>query len=152
MSVDYARPVVSPGKRVQRTERVRVSGWVVKDSHGERLHFSGLREVVEDFNRLMRPARSDGDFAPTSVAALGCIKLLAKTMSPGTVAPILVPRFGGGIQMEWHQHGVDLEISVEADGSMSAWCEEASGREWEDSDPLDIPRLKKELSLLIKHE
>jgi hypothetical protein len=131
---------------------LRVSQWSLKDSHGDRLVSRALADVVMEFNRLMRPPRQKHDLRPTPAAAIGGVSLLAKTMGEETVPPTLVPRFGGGIQMEWHMNGVDLEISVEADGSASVWCEHASGREWDDSESPNIERLKKELSLLVKYE
>ena len=78
--------------------------------------------------------------------------MLSKVMSPFSAPPTLVPRFDGGLQMEWHQNDVDLEIYVDADGSMSIWCEHLSGREWEEEgEDLDLVRLRKELSLLVRN-
>ncbi len=130
----------------------RVSRWSPKHAVG-RFESSWLPAVVADFNRLMRPARSADDIQPSRTAANRSLALLANVMSPDSVPPILVPRFAGGIQMEWHLNGVDLEIYVDADGSRSAWCEHSSGREWEaEGDGLRVTVLRKELSMLTQND
>ncbi|ONI67604.1 hypothetical protein BWI15_31365 [Kribbella sp. ALI-6-A] len=75
------------------------------------------------------------------------LTVLSETMSPDSIAPHVVPTADGGLQLEWHCAGVDLEVYVEADGRVSAWCQEGS-REWEE-DFYPRARLAKELSLLI---
>ncbi|MEV4267782.1 hypothetical protein [Kribbella sp. NPDC049584] len=75
------------------------------------------------------------------------LTVLAETMSPDSIPPQFVPTPDGGLQLEWHCAGVDLEVYVESDGRVSAWCQEGS-REWEE-DVYPRARLAKELSLLI---
>lgn len=74
------------------------------------------------------------------------LHILPEIMSEQTIAPLVVPTASGGIQLEWHCAGVDLEIYIEEDGQVSVWCREGS-REWED-DYYPRTRLTKELSLL----
>jgi hypothetical protein len=38
----------------------------------------------------------------------------------------------GGVQLEWHEQGVDLEVSVDPDGHVMAAYENEQGTEWED--------------------
>jgi hypothetical protein len=82
----------------------------------------------------------------TSDALEAALKVLEETMAWDTIAPAVVPVSDGGIQLEWHCAGVDLEVYVEPDGRVSAWCREGS-REWEE-DFYPRARLRKELSLL----
>jgi hypothetical protein len=82
----------------------------------------------------------------TSSALESALKVLEETMAFDTIAPAVVPVADGGLQLEWHCAGVDLEVYVDADGSISAWCREGS-REWEE-DFYPRARLRKELSLL----
>lgn len=42
---------------------------------------------------------------------------------PNVVAPAVVPTVRGGLQLEWHRQGVDLEIEFGPDASGS-WCAE----------------------------
>jgi len=85
--------------------------------------------------------------APVALLAIKCaLLLLQDTMSDDTLPPNIVPTADGGLQLEWHHNGVDLEVYVEAVGTVSAWCREGS-REWED-DYYSTARIAKELSRL----
>ena len=60
------------------------------------------------------------------------LQLLAATMRPATPAPIVVPTVRGGLQLEWHQRDVDLEVEVPPSGAVQVAYENlAEGREWE---------------------
>jgi hypothetical protein len=86
---------------------------------------------------------------PVSDAALQmALGVLSETMSSDSVAPEVVPTSDGGLQLEWHFAGVDLEVYVEPDGRISVWCREGS-REWEE-DYYPRAKLSKELSLLTR--
>ncbi len=129
------------------SRRARVSHWSPKAA----AEHDWLPIVVADFYRLMRPPRTTDDIVPTPDAAQRALNLLVRVMSRDTALPTLVPRFGGGLQMEWHLNGVDLEVYIDEDGTtVGAWCAEG-GREWE-ADEIDLQRLKKELSLLTQHD
>ena len=82
----------------------------------------------------------------TSDALATALTVLEETMEWDTLAPKVIPVSDGGIQLEWHCAGVDLEIYVDSGGRVSAWCREGS-REWEE-DFYPRSRLRKELSLL----
>jgi hypothetical protein len=82
----------------------------------------------------------------TNDALAAALEVLEETMAWDTVAPAVVPVTDGGVQLEWHCAGVDLEVYVDAEGRVSAWCREGS-REWEE-DFYPRARLRKELSLL----
>lgn len=139
MTIDYAMPTV------------RVSEWRVKDRPGERSDHPALPDLAQRFNRLMRPPRYAGDLRPSLTSARTALLILANAMAPDTAVPSLVPCFDGGLQIEWHMNGVDLEIWVGPEGDVSAWCEHSSGREWEDEGDLNMVRLQKELSQLVSH-
>jgi hypothetical protein len=40
------------------------------------------------------------------------------------MAPQIVPTTGGGIQLEWHCEGLDIELEISPDGSMNIWNSE----------------------------
>lgn len=42
------------------------------------------------------------------------LQLLAETMANGAPPPQLIPLSYGGLQLEWHEVGIDLEMEVEA--------------------------------------
>lgn len=62
-------------------------------------------------------------------AALG---VLNQIMAPDTPPPAIVPISGGGLQMEWHRAGLDVEIVIGLDQEDGLYfCEVNSGLEWE---------------------
>jgi hypothetical protein len=57
-------------------------------------------------------------------------ELLARIMLPGTPPPHLTPMSHEGIMIEWHQHGIELEIEIEAPAQV--WvCISVDGQEEE---------------------
>lgn len=50
--------------------------------------------------------------APRYDAAMFALTVLQGIMRPGTPAPSVVPSSTGGIQLEWHEKHIDLEIHV----------------------------------------
>ena len=110
---------------------------------------SWINPLIEQFKRVLAiNAGWDGANARpvTSDALTSALTVLEETMAWDTVAPKVVPVPDGGLQLEWHCAGVDLEVYVDSDGRVSAWCREGS-REWEE-DFYPRSRLRKELSLL----
>ncbi len=49
------------------------------------------------------------------------LRLVLDIIRPNTPAPSFVPTRSGGIQFEWHEHGIDLEVEVEAPSSCSVY-------------------------------
>lgn len=48
----------------------------------------------------------------------------ATSASPNVVAPAVVPTVRGGLQLEWHRQGVDIEIEFGPDASGSWYAED----------------------------
>jgi hypothetical protein len=58
--------------------------------------------------------------------------LLPRLIHPGTPPAFIAPLPFGGLQLEWHRNGWDLEIEICAPGELYAYARElATGREWE---------------------
>jgi hypothetical protein len=53
------------------------------------------------------------------------IRLLAEFLKPNTPPPSVVPTVRGGIQLEWHTGGVNVEIYIESQDDVSFFAEEA---------------------------
>jgi hypothetical protein len=110
-----------------------------------------IADVAEQVNKILMSSRENPGVSIESVVS--ALQMLGRVMSVDTVAPQVVPRFNGGLQLEWHTHGVDLELSIDPDGRRSAWCEHSSGREWEDEQgEVRVSRLRKELSILTRND
>jgi hypothetical protein len=63
--------------------------------------------------------------------AQAAIELLVEIVQPNTPRPEVVPTAAGGVQVEWHIHGIDLEINVRSQEQLGVAFEDlASGEEW----------------------
>lgn len=83
-----------------------------------------------------RPVRVDtGIFA---------IQLLIETLDPSSPHPQIVPLSYGGVQIEWHEQGMDLEIEVIAPHDMIvSYADAVTGAEDEFPLSTDVTRLSK---------
>ena len=62
--------------------------------------------------------------------------LLRSIMDQDTPAPAIVPTTPGGVQIEWHTNGIDLEIEVQSTSRINVWYENSrTGMSWEDENP-----------------
>lgn len=72
------------------------------------------------------------------------VALLAQVMGAGTPAPHVVPKVRGGVQLEWHTRGINLEISIDSPGHVSFSAEDLRGvEEPVEEGALDEPTLTK---------
>ena len=71
----------------------------------------------------------------TETSALGALTILAKILDSRTPPPSVVPTWDGGVQVEWHRNGVDLEIEIsptgEAEYFFASPDEEREGPAWD---------------------
>lgn len=62
------------------------------------------------------------------------MSLLNEVMEDFTPAPSCVPTSEGGIQLEWHRSGIDLEIEISPRGTVGVYFRNPSASdEWDDS-------------------
>ena len=62
------------------------------------------------------------------------LDLLFAIMQKTSPLPSVVPTSCGGVQLEWHTGGIDLEIEIEPAGSIDVFfCDQQTNREWEGS-------------------
>jgi hypothetical protein len=67
-------------------------------------------------------------------AVVAAIDLLLRVMPYAAPPPQVVPMSTGGIQLEWHTGGIDVEVAVRPSGEASALFEDLrTGEEWEGS-------------------
>jgi len=50
--------------------------------------------------------------------------LLRAIVQPETPQPSVVPTVSGGVQLEWHTGGIDLEIEIQGPGQFHVWLED----------------------------
>jgi hypothetical protein len=82
---------------------------------------SWLRSAVTRIEALTALARGWDSYNAQPVeaeTAMQAVRFLLDSVDPNLPEPSIVPLGDGGIQIEWHRGGVDVEI---------AFCDEASG-------------------------
>lgn len=80
---------------------------------------------------------------PQPRAAVGLISLLAAVLESDTIAPSSVnTTWPGGVAVEWHIGGVDLEIACQPDGTAEFSFEDRHGEEYEGTAAEDMAQLK----------
>jgi hypothetical protein len=110
-----------------------------------------LATVVERLNDVVRLEPGwDGETAssPTREAALASLRALFEVMWQDSPAPAIIPMYDGGLQLEWHGQGLDVELSVAPAGDRHVWIAEASGREIDDEFRSVVEDLRKHLGAL----
>ncbi len=86
-------------------------------------------------------------------AVADALTLLTETMHMHTPPPIISPTNRGGIQLEWHTRGIDLEIERTAPDRVHVFCEDdRHGTEWEGDLSVDFSRLSGYLAELARRD
>lgn len=62
------------------------------------------------------------------------LEILGTVMRPNTSPPTVVPTVEGGIQLEWHQNDIDLEVEVKPEGQVLMFRQGGSQPEVSDVD------------------
>ena len=90
-----------------------------------------LERVIELF-QLPRGWNSHGAEPVSEAAFKQTVEFLTTYLIEDIAGPVLVPTVRGGVQLEWHRQGVDIEVEVSPDGSVS-WCadDRRTGEEFE---------------------
>ena len=79
-------------------------------------------------------------------AGMFALSILNDIMRPRTPIPQVVPSSSGGVQLEWHEKGIDLEIRVTGPYRCSLWFEDQTSR---NGPPVSLD-LTDDLSALLK--
>ena len=66
--------------------------------------------------------------------AIRAIRLLGEFLEPHTPPPTVVPTVRGGIQLEWHSSGVNVEVYIQSPNDVSFFAEEVGS-----GDSSDVP-------------
>ena len=84
---------------------------------------------------LLLPSGWDGENAPTveGVAIQSAFDALSLFMTETSSTPQWTPTQNGGVQLDWHENGVDLEIAfdtTDAEGNL-VFCDHRDGANWD---------------------
>ena len=108
----------------------------VRVEYATRVVPSWVPAVVRQIDRLSSlPSNWDSYGAPPvdQHCLVSALHFLAKLLAPDASAaqtPALVPTSAGGVQIEWHREGKDLEIRIDPGNLVSAAYEDAQ-QAWE---------------------
>jgi len=93
-----------------------------------------IHEQLDDLLRLSPDWNSYG--APAiNPACVAKARQIAQSLPTGVPEPLAVPMSDGGVQLEWHRGGVDLEIVVSPpDGRVSFFADDGNICEEEDKE------------------
>jgi hypothetical protein len=101
-----------------------------------------LGSLSEDWN-------SYGALSVAIDAVAATLQLLTLIMTEATPLPLFVPTRRGGIQLEWHMRGIDLEIDTLPTGRIFATFEDhRTQEEWEAEVTSDLQIVKRVLRQL----
>lgn len=113
-----------------------------------------MQTVLDAFNALLGLKPGWNSYGAATIrpeAGETAFELLCDIMRARTPVPSIVPTANGGVQIEWHAKGVDLEIEVRSATQVSAYFEHSpSGDCWEKdlAGGLDLRPLNKPMRLL----
>ena len=93
----------------------------------ERSTLDALLPVIKRVAQLMALPRgwNSYDASPVSDSALRrTVEFLVEYVAVGFDLPVVVPTVHGGLQLEWHCNGVDIEVEVASDGHVAYFAED----------------------------
>ena len=113
------------------------------------LQDSEPRWLSDTLNRLSELSTLQADWdsyggQPISIRAIAAgLNLLGSILAINAPTPSVVPKSNGGVQFEWHCSGIDFEVAIEPDETVSASFENvALGDEWDREPVTDIDELR----------
>jgi len=94
--------------------------------------FLPILERIRALDALAENWDSYGGRPVNPHCAATAISLLLNILEPNMPEPAIVPTNRGGLQIEWHRDGVDIEIEVQSPSRLYvAFEDENTGEEWE---------------------
>lgn len=85
-----------------------------------------LNSIAKSINEMLslQPGwDSYGGLPTTEMAARKAIKIISAILSKASCPPAVVPVGDGGVQLEWHNSGWDVEIEVHPNGAVSTFID-----------------------------
>jgi hypothetical protein len=131
--------------RLEQGEVCRIS-WPLEPSWAA----EALNKVESLFSL---PRGWDGRSAPriSPSHAVVTFKILAQCVEPKTPCPSFVPTLWGGIQVEWHLCGIDLELTVDSRGcSLFAEDSKHALLDVDEEGEVDLQTFKKWIQVLSR--
>ena len=113
-----------------------------------------MPEIAQALNSLLALPMNWDSYGARPInpeCASYALQLLRSTMKADTPAPAVVPTCAGGIQIEWHTRGIDLEIEIRSPGRGSVLYEDHKNEtKWEGEITDDLTQLRQLISGLSR--
>ena len=97
---------------------------------------AGVVDRLVEFTTMPEGWDSYGGKAVKWDAGMFALNVLTQVMLPRTPLPQLVPSSDGGVQIEWHEKGIDLEVHITAPYVSELWYEDHASNNAPISKPL----------------
>jgi hypothetical protein len=108
--------------------------------------------LVAEANSLLQlpPGWNSHNASPVPPdAAATALDIVVRALLTGAPYPHITPLSSGGVQVEWHEPDVEIEVAVDRKGVVTVWCNDSqTGSEVEFTDKQGFPRLLKLLRRL----
>lgn len=139
-------------------KRKRIKGGTANDTglvggqeSEEPVWSAGVTQRIDELLRLPTNWDSYGASPINPSAAAAALRLVLRTADSATPAPQVVPTVEGGLQLEWHERGIDLEIATHPGGRVTLYYfDHRTGKESEDDLGPDLSRLRAALDELAR--
>lgn len=94
-----------------------------------------LQATIDEMRGLLRLRQGWDSYAACPISpyvVVRALRLLLDSLPDKGPAPQVVPMADGGLQLEWHRRGLNIEVTVPPSGPVEVWYEDvASGDERE---------------------
>jgi hypothetical protein len=123
---------VVDGEICSAVELFRIEGYAVLLSHesahahlGSLSAGSWLINALAELAPLVEMGENwDGYGAPAirPAVVVAALMFLQSIAVPGMIAPAIVATGRGNVQLEWHRHGVEIDVEISGDAKYEASC------------------------------
>lgn len=100
------------------------------DRQGEMTRPEWVRRLGSQLNELLELGEGWDGYRAKSISEFSVkavIAIMVEVMNDGLAFPHIFPLPDGGLQLEWHADGDDVELEVEANGSAFAFIRDRNG-------------------------
>jgi hypothetical protein len=123
-----ARPARFAGETLTETS-VRGTIVSVKTASAAPLWLETVLQRLRELSRLEMDWDGYGSAPPSRDAILYTAQLLTELLNRGARPPSIGANTAGGVRLEWHSGGWDIEVDVVAPGDVDVWGEKVDGSE-----------------------
>lgn len=120
----------TPSDTSQANFRIPLAGGFLVFSELPPTYLLPLIEKIAGFSTLTPNWDSYGALSINPLCIAASVQLALQLIGPEVPIPFAGPTVGGGVQLEWHRRGKDLEVYIEFPSRISAFfSDDESGEE-----------------------